>query len=637
MQPNQPHAKFRIWVLALLLGALFVPLSITLAQGTDEATASEIAHAADANGNDRIDDSEMEMLISYWIMGETVPGTDHMINDDIIEILFIWWITGTDLGESGGATDDPLPSPRPDTRDLDYGDAPDALGSPDTGMPDPYPSLREHDGARHFPGHLWLGKARNFEDNAKVIDDDEFDDSDYAFVKDDLGGVPIVLFEANVTTDASYPYRFAFLNVLVDQRSANCRLEGWGNDDVVVFNAPIMITPGGTTRMSVLTELKEIPGDNKWTRITITPYEVEASGDYWDGSTDEPFTDGETEDYCQTTPTSSPPTDPPHIYWPIWLYEGKTFYPLGFPLGLAVSALKPGLTANVDPGNPLPVGATFDVGKVGLNVPKAAFAGLKTLPPASVRLFKNGQFVGEIWFEFEIHEGPPPPDDDPDPEDPVPPPPHVTWELQLNDGQGFYPLPDSIERNLPKDPSFVEDLEFPFPEGGISFANKPGNHGVEVPAELLDSLGGKEAMINVVDLDLNIVVMWLWITFKEPEEKEDQEKPQTPRAPKITSVDHPISMVGDLIQHPVTVGFEDANGDLISLRVETLQGPSAGNPPQEQRVNFGNRVSGNFTFQISCLNEGNTPFQVVEEITIVDAQGLEGSQQITYSCQPRRS
>jgi len=634
VQRSQIHSKLRIWILALLFGILFAPFSITLAHETDEATASELANVADANSNNRIDDGEMEMLISYWIMGETVPGTDHTITDEVIEILFIWWITGANLGDDdGGSADDPAPSPRPETRNLEFGDAPDALGSPDSGMADPYPSLREHDGARHFPGDLWLGKARNFESNANVTDNDLFDDSNYAFVKDDLGGVPIILFEADVTTSASYPYRFAYLSVLVDHRSVNCRPQGWGEGDVVLLNEPVVITPGETKRVSVLTDLDEIPGDNTWTRVTITPYEIETPGGYWDGSTEEPFGDGETEDYCQGTPTSTPPDEPRHIYWAIWLYEGKTFYPLGF-LGLALDALKPGLTTDVDPANPLPPGATFDVGKLGLNVPGAAFAGKKALPPANIRVFKDGRFVGEIWFEFEIHEGPPPEDD---PEDPVPPPPHVTWELQLNDGQGFYPLPGSIERNLPKDPGFEEDLEFPFPEDGINFNTKPGDRGVSVPVNLVDSLGGKEALILVIDLDLNIVVMWLWITFKEPVAKEDQEKPQTPRAPEIVSVNHPTSMVGNLDQHPITVGFKDANGDLVSLRVETLVGPSSGNPPQENRIDFQNLTSGNFTFQISCLNEGTAPFQVVEKITIIDAQGLEASEQISYMCQPGRS
>lgn len=379
----------RVGFLASLLTLMLVfhPPGFGLAPTAIDPVVLEIASALDANGNGRIDDDEIKQATSLWISSEVVTGTDHIITDEILEQLIDLWITGRTLDTS-----------------MEFGDA-----------PRPYPSLKEDMGARHLPGHLWLGKGRNFEPNAKLVDKDELDDADYAFSVESIAGASIVIFEANVSADSAYGATVAFLSVLLDLESNDCSIDGWGPGDVVLLNVPMEIVPGTTKRVTLPTPLDELPEGNQWLRITLTPEPIAASG-AWDGSTATPFSDGETEDYCEPGSTRSPPDSPPHFEWPVWLKNDQEFYYAPFPLNLILDASPPGTEFEVDPNFPFPgVGVKIDPATGRLVVPNGQLFNGRTL----ICVKQGGVILFKLWLFFMPHDPVPPPDE---PKDPVPPP-----------------------------------------------------------------------------------------------------------------------------------------------------------------------------------------------------------------------
>jgi hypothetical protein len=64
------------------------------------APRSSIEAAVDANGNGVIDDLEIRTAIQWWILGQTVPGTNETISDTKIRELIQIWILGETVGTS---------------------------------------------------------------------------------------------------------------------------------------------------------------------------------------------------------------------------------------------------------------------------------------------------------------------------------------------------------------------------------------------------------------------------------------------------------------------------------------------------------------------------------------------------------
>ena len=64
------------------------------------SSSSSIEKALDTNNNGRLDDAEIQAGIGFWILGQTVPGTDQTINDNKIKDLIGIWITGAQIGAS---------------------------------------------------------------------------------------------------------------------------------------------------------------------------------------------------------------------------------------------------------------------------------------------------------------------------------------------------------------------------------------------------------------------------------------------------------------------------------------------------------------------------------------------------------
>lgn len=107
------------------------------------------------------------------------------------------------------------------------------------------------------------------------------------------------------------------------------------------------------------------------------------------------------------------------------------------------------------------------------------------------------------------------------------------------------------------------------------------------------------------------------------------------KAPLIVDIDAPTLIDGNGQKREVTVEFEDLDGDLAQVRFQTLQGPGAVNPPQTfSLTNVAGLTRGTFTFSIFCQNNDDQPFNVTDEIVLIDGRGLESSPRTyTYTCQ----
>lgn len=78
--------------------------------GPDPGTKS-IEQALDTNSNGRLDDSEIQKAIEFWILGSVVPGTDNLtISDNKIRDLLRIWILGSPIPQSV-AVSPPKPAP----------------------------------------------------------------------------------------------------------------------------------------------------------------------------------------------------------------------------------------------------------------------------------------------------------------------------------------------------------------------------------------------------------------------------------------------------------------------------------------------------------------------------------------------
>ena len=107
------------------------------------------------------------------------------------------------------------------------------------------------------------------------------------------------------------------------------------------------------------------------------------------------------------------------------------------------------------------------------------------------------------------------------------------------------------------------------------------------------------------------------------------------KAPIITDIDAPDFIYGDGEPHVVTVEFEDPDGDLTNVRFQTLQGPGITNPPQTFSIpNVLGLIEGEFQFSIFCQNTTSQPFNITDQIVLIDKSGLESeSETYTYTCE----
>ncbi len=106
-------------------------------------------------------------------------------------------------------------------------------------------------------------------------------------------------------------------------------------------------------------------------------------------------------------------------------------------------------------------------------------------------------------------------------------------------------------------------------------------------------------------------------------------------APVIVDIEAPGFFPGDGQPHDVTVNFADQNGNVAQLRIETIEGPNAGQPPQTLTLDVAGLVTGEITFSISCQNTGSTFFNVTQRLVLIDAAGLESAPKShAYTCEP---
>lgn len=61
---------------------------------------ASISEALDTNNNSVLDESEVRVAITMWILGETVPGTGQTISDPMMRELISMWILGTPVASS---------------------------------------------------------------------------------------------------------------------------------------------------------------------------------------------------------------------------------------------------------------------------------------------------------------------------------------------------------------------------------------------------------------------------------------------------------------------------------------------------------------------------------------------------------
>ncbi len=109
-----------------------------------------------------------------------------------------------------------------------------------------------------------------------------------------------------------------------------------------------------------------------------------------------------------------------------------------------------------------------------------------------------------------------------------------------------------------------------------------------------------------------------------------------PAPPAILSLNGPEAIVGNNERHDVTASFSDVNGDVLQLRLQTLEGPNAG-PPETFDLDLLGLSEGTFAFQIWCENVGDepTPFPVTVQATLIDEFGLESAPAtFGYTCLP---
>lgn len=72
---------------------------------------SSVLTALDTNRNGFLDDAEIRKAFQYWIMGETIPGTDQTIDDETMRRLVQVWILGMPVGEPASASPATLAHP----------------------------------------------------------------------------------------------------------------------------------------------------------------------------------------------------------------------------------------------------------------------------------------------------------------------------------------------------------------------------------------------------------------------------------------------------------------------------------------------------------------------------------------------
>jgi len=81
------------------------------ADGSPPPPQGTIEQALDVNHNNLLDGEEIGKAIQYWILGQTVPGTDQTIDDPTIRGLIKMWILGEPVNTAGAAQAKALPRP----------------------------------------------------------------------------------------------------------------------------------------------------------------------------------------------------------------------------------------------------------------------------------------------------------------------------------------------------------------------------------------------------------------------------------------------------------------------------------------------------------------------------------------------
>ncbi len=126
------------------------------------------------------------------------------------------------------------------------------------------------------------------------------------------------------------------------------------------------------------------------------------------------------------------------------------------------------------------------------------------------------------------------------------------------------------------------------------------------------------------------------ITLTIPIQAAPTSEPEVPdTAPQIINLTAPSMFAGDGQTHAVTVEFEDVNGDLSEVRILTTEGPNAGNPTQTLSLsNVSGLTTGTTNYSISCTNTDTDPFNITQQVVLVDAKGLESDPKTyTYTCE----
>jgi len=206
--------------------------------------------------------------------------------------------------------------------------------------------------------------------------------------------------------------------------------------------------------------------------------------------------------------------------------------------------------------------------------------------------------------------------------------PRLDWDLTLIEGQTFYPFPSAIAQAVPVDARFEVDPTFPLPsEARVTMQGN--QHGLSVQPR--PELDGWHTLLDVVDTLLDRVVARIFVTLSAPLSPQPGDNFGPPR---ILTVDAPATIPGDGQPRPVSLRFEDPDGDVAQLRFETLVGPSEDEPPQTFNLNVRGQTRGELNFGLFCANPGDDTFTVINRLTLIDERGLSDSVEVEYRCLP---
>jgi hypothetical protein len=228
-----------------------------------------------------------------------------------------------------------------------------------------------------------------------------------------------------------------------------------------------------------------------------------------------------------------------------------------------------------------------------------------------------------------LGSGTPPPINPPD--TPQPNPTQLSWTLELTEDQSFYAFPSFIAEIIPASATFEEDAIFTLPDRLVRVMENNGQTGIFIPLSFFDKVDGWRTLLNVISPSTNQVIAQLDILFSAPPPPAPSE---FPRPPRILDLDAPSVILGDGVPQPISLEFEDPNGDVELMRFETLEGPSQGQPPQIVELDLAGVTEGTLSFGLFCLNPGDSAFIVVHRLALIDEENLEDVVDFSYQCMP---